>query len=100
MIAPLLALAAALGAVAVPNSSNSSANNTNIAVAPGRGRRCEPYASRCRGRTIYTCTDRGRWQRGPVCRSRRGRRVVCEVEPGGVAVCVESSATPFPGDRR
>jgi len=84
VIALVLALAATLGP-----------------VAPGRGRRCEPYAERCRGRAIYTCTARGRWQRGPVCTSRRGRRVVCEVEPGGGAVCVESGgASPFPGGRR
>ncbi len=70
-------------------------------VAPGRRRRpCEPHTERCRGATIYTCTPGGHWQRGPVCTSRRGRRVVCEVDPSGSAVCVESTATPFPGDTR
>lgn len=95
----MLALVAALATLPAP--AVAALEQRHAAVARGRERRlCEPYAETCRRRTIYTCTAEGRWQRGPVCTSRRGRRVVCEVEPGGTAVCVESSATPFPGDAR
>jgi hypothetical protein len=60
-------------------------------VAPGRGRRCEPFAERCRGSVIYTCTAAGRWRRGIDCAraGRRDRATVCSVEPDGSAVCVE-----------
>lgn len=101
MIPLLLALAATLGPN-IPNIPNSIGPNTSTAAPPGRGRRCEPYAETCRGSVIYTCVA-GRWVRGLDCAraGRRDRVTVCEVEPGGVAVCVESGgASPFPGDRR
>lgn len=94
----MVALVLALAAQWAPAVAALEQRHTTVAL--GRERRCEPYAETCRGSVIYTCTAEGRWQRGPVCTSRRGRRVVCEVEPGGTAVCVESSATPFPGDAR
>ena len=58
--------------------------------APGRGRRCEPFAEVCRGSVIYTCVA-GRWRRGLDCaRAGRPDRVtICSVEPDGSAVCVE-----------
>lgn len=90
----------ALASIALDVVDDGPEWTESTTVAPGRGRRCEPYAERCRGRTIYTCTARGRWQRGPVCVSRRGRRVVCEVVEGS-ALCTESGgATPFPRGRR
>ena len=54
---------------------------------------CRPYDETCRGGAIYTCGADGRWRRGVDC-ARTG--AVCEVEPGGVAVCVEGGARPFP----
>ena len=100
MIAFVLALAATLG----PPVAVLEQRHPVVTWSQRHRRRpapCEPFAERCVRNTIYTCTARGRWQRGPVCTSRRGRRVVCEVEDGGAAVCVESGgATPFPGDRR
>ena len=60
-------------------------------VAPGHGRRCEPYAEQCRGSVIYTCTAAGHWRRGLDCAraGRRDRVTVCSQEPDGSAVCVE-----------
>lgn len=64
-----------------------------------RDPQCEPFAEVCRGSVIYTCDARGRWVRGIDCArsGRRDRVTVCEVEPGGAAVCVESGgARPWP----
>ena len=60
----------------------------------GCGPRCEPYAERCDGGVVYSCGADGRWRRGVDCAR---TRAVCEVEPGGVAVCVSGGgARPFP----
>jgi hypothetical protein len=71
------------------------------AVALATRHRCEPFAETCRGSVIYTCVA-GRWVRGLDCAraGRRDRVTVCEVDPSGTAVCVESTATPFPGSIR
>jgi hypothetical protein len=90
----VIALALALAFVAVAAQPP--------AVALATRHRCEPFAEVCRGSVIYTCVA-GRWVRGLDCAraGRRDRVTVCEVEPGGGAVCVESGgASPFPGDRR
>ena len=60
-------------------------------VAMRARHRCAPYAERCRGTVIYTCSAAGRWRRGLDCAraGRRDRVTVCSQEPDGAAVCVE-----------